>query len=175
MRVRQAAVADADRIGAINVASWRAAYTGLLAQETLAALDPKRLADEWLAAIEVPEGPKVRLWVVERGSSDGNLGDIVGYSRTGPSKDADAEPSLVAEVYGFYIEPGAWGTGAGRLLMEHVLSDLTDRGFGQATLWVVDGNRRARTFYERLGWKHEPGPTNLCFGAPEVRYRRNLG
>lgn len=148
--------------------SWRAAYEGLLAAETLAAMDEVRLARRWSETIEAPEGPQVRLWVIGRDD------EVIGYSSTGPSKDADAEPDRVAELYGFYVDPEAWGSGAGRWLMEHVLQDFIARGFDQATLWVVDGDARARRFYERGGWVYEPGPTNLCFGAPEVRYRRKL-
>lgn len=168
MTIRSAAASDAERIAEINIASWRAAYQGLLAAGTLAAMDPTRLADEWRGSIEVPEGPEVRLWVIER------AGEIFGYSRTGPSRDADARPEEVAEVYGFYLDPDSWGRGAGRLLMDHVVEDLAGRHFEEATLWVVDRNERARSFYERLGWTHEPGPKNTCFGAPEVRYRRSL-
>lgn len=159
--------ADSERIAEINVASWRAAYEGLLAPETLAAMDAPKLAVEWRAAIEVPERPKVRLWVAEDGD------EVIGYSRTGPSRDADA-PDGTAEVYGFYLHPDSWGRGAGRALMNHVLADFASSGFKEATLWVVDRNERARGFYEKTGWTYEPGPTNTCFGAPEVRYRRPL-
>ncbi len=52
-----------------------------------------------------------------------------------------------------YVRPGAWRIGLDRRLHEQVF----ERAFGPAgadlaTLWVIDGNRRARDFYAAMDW-----------------------
>lgn len=64
-------------------------------------------------------------------------------------------PDSTGEVTGIYVAPSAWGRGGGRQLMEAALANLKAAGFATATLWVLEANRRARAFYERLGWDPE--------------------
>lgn len=151
----------------MNVASWRAAYQDILSAEKLASLDEAELEREWLEHVMHPPQEQ-RLFVLE------DQAEVIGYSRTGRNLDAALDRQHIPEVYGFYVSPGIWGRGAGRFLMDHVLDDFRERGFAAATLWVVEGNKRARGFYERVGWTVDPGATNTCFGAPEVRYRIRL-
>lgn len=167
MRVRSAASSDALPIARVNVASWRVAYEGLLAPEKLGSLNESDLERDWLEHIVHPP-PQQSIFVLEEG------GEVIGYSRSGRNLDVALAEAGILEVYGFYIAPGAWGRGAGRQLMTHVLDDMRGQGVKAATLWVVERNLRARAFYEKLGWELEPGPTNTCFGAPEVRYRISL-
>ena len=65
-----------------------------------------------------------------------------------PARDDDEEPADSGELAAIYLLPGAWGKGLGRELMSSALSALSDAGFGEATLWVLDTNSRARRFYE---------------------------
>jgi GNAT superfamily N-acetyltransferase len=164
VELRKATPADGAAIAAVHVASWRKIYDGVLDPATLAELDEADLTREWTAAIEHPGSPEVHVWVLE------DDGDVIGYARTGPTRD-EYPDNGVFEIYGFYTHPSVWGTGAGAVMMDGVLDDFRRRGVETATLWVVRDNPRARRFYEKHGWAHEPGPTNTCFGAPEVRYR----
>ena len=54
---------------------------------------------------------------------------------------------------------------------------LASLGYKDATLWVLDSNRRARRFYEKAGWA-EDGTTkmddSLGITLSEVRYRIRL-
>jgi ribosomal protein S18 acetylase RimI-like enzyme len=52
-----------------------------------------------------------------------------------------------------YVDPAHWGQGVGTRLYGMAMQDLARRRFPQATLWVLEGNRRARGWYERLGWR----------------------
>ncbi|MGI8775233.1 MAG: GNAT family N-acetyltransferase [Actinomycetota bacterium] len=167
--VRSATPADSPAIGEVNVAAWNAIYRGTLADATLDGLDPAGKAAEWRTYIASEMSPLERMWVVLDDSED-----VVGYSRTGPVRDKDLDPEYTAEVYGLYVHPDHWSTGAGRELFAWVVEDFIDRAFSEASLWVVEVNARARSFYERNGWRLDPGPTNTCFGAPEVRYRKRL-
>ncbi|MDQ3914784.1 MAG: GNAT family N-acetyltransferase [Actinomycetota bacterium] len=168
MNVREATPGDAPAIARVHVASWNAAYRGVIADEALDALTEERLTGEWHAEIERPDAAGVTVAVVEEAA------EVVGYSRYGPARDEDLDPRSAAEVYGFYLHPDAWGRGAGRRLMEHVAVDLRARGFRTGVLWVVQSNERAQAFYRALGFEPDGRDDKLCIGAPEFRYRRAL-
>lgn len=51
-----------------------------------------------------------------------------------------------------YVAPERWGCGIGRRLYGAAVSHLRNAAYGEATLWVLEGNDRARSWYERLGW-----------------------
>jgi GNAT superfamily N-acetyltransferase len=71
--------------------------------------------------------------------------------------DEDGE-SIGYAAYGdgwirhFGYLPAWWGTGRARLLHDHVVAQLRAAGDGDLRLWVLVDNRRAKAFYERLGW-----------------------
>lgn len=75
-------------------------------------------------------------------------GDVVGVVLAGPDPD---DPDI-AHLSRLYVDPGQWGAGIGTELHRAAVVDLADRGFPAATLWVPEGNSRARRWYERLGW-----------------------
>jgi ribosomal protein S18 acetylase RimI-like enzyme len=52
-----------------------------------------------------------------------------------------------------YVDPADWGRGVGRLLYDTAITHLHTSGFRTATLSVLEGNLRARAWYERLGWQ----------------------
>jgi len=167
LEVRRARPDDAASIAAINVASWRAAYAGLVEQSVLDDLDVHSRQREWRAYLEAPN-PRDRMMVVQRGL------DVIGYARTSGARDDDLDPGEVAEVCGLYIDPASWRAGAGRLLMRAALTDLAARGFGAAVLWVLTGNERARRFYEHMGFVVEGRDDKPFLGAPQIRYRAPL-
>jgi ribosomal protein S18 acetylase RimI-like enzyme len=64
----------------------------------------------------------------------------------------------------------------GRALYDKALSYLTETGYTQASLWVLEQNERARRWYERLGWTCT-GQRKLVLGSDriaDVRYLRLL-
>lgn len=165
MKARPTAPDDAPAIARVHVASWNAAYRGVIADEALDDLTEERLAPEWRREIEagVSEVAVVEVDAV-----------VTGYSRYGPSRDDDLDPKTTAEIYGFYLHPDTWGKGAGRVLMTHVKDDLGTRGFRDAVLWVVQVNDRAQAFYRGVGFAPDGRDDKLCIGAPEYRYRGEL-
>jgi tRNA dimethylallyltransferase len=54
---------------------------------------------------------------------------------------------------GLYVVPEEWGTGVAARLHDEAMRSLAEAGATQARLWVLEGNRRARRFYERRGWR----------------------
>ena len=51
-----------------------------------------------------------------------------------------------------YVDPESYGGGIGRMLMAEARRRLVADGFPEAILWVLQGNDRARGFYERERW-----------------------
>jgi ribosomal protein S18 acetylase RimI-like enzyme len=58
----------------------------------------------------------------------------------------------LGEIYALYVDPGRYEGGVGRMLMAHARRRLKEQGFEAAVLWVLQGNERAASFYEREGW-----------------------
>lgn len=102
---------------------------------------------------------------------------ISGFVSFGPSRDSGADRERTGEVNAIYVLPQAWGTGVGRRLMSAAVERLSDAGFTEAILWVLDTNARARGFYAAAGWADDGAvktDQRLGFPITEVRYRRGL-
>ncbi len=56
------------------------------------------------------------------------------------------------EVRYLATDPQAWGSGAGRALLEHVHEHARRSAFARGELWVIADNVRAIRVYERAGW-----------------------
>ena len=158
-------------IAIVHVRSWQAAYRGLIPQDYLDSLEADKRLPVWERILGEAEWPRAGTFVAEDG------GEVVGFASICPARDDDAEPASAGELAAIYLLPGLWGTGLGRELMTSGLSALSDAGFGEATLWVLDTNSRARRFYEVVGW-HADGAVkqdgSRGFVLNEVRYWRPL-
>jgi ribosomal protein S18 acetylase RimI-like enzyme len=167
--IRPATPKDAQRLAEIHVSAWQAAYRGQLDDEYLDGLKVDDRLEQHRRSLK-EQRADWRTWLAEDG------GRVVGFAVTGPSEDADAERTT-AEVYAIYLEPDRVGTGLGRDLFSHAVTDLRERGFDAITLWVLETNERARRFYEAAGWKPDGTITTErvdCEMRPTVRYRTTL-
>jgi ribosomal protein S18 acetylase RimI-like enzyme len=161
--VRRATAADARAIAEIQVETWRAAYVGVMPQETLDALDVDQRTGAWSQWIAADWSAQ---FLAERD------GEAIGFVSAGPSRLEEG----TGEIYAIYVRPQAWDTGSGRALMDAAASWLAER-YSEAVLWVAEENPRARRFYERYGWT--PETTRMEEVAPgatvsEVLYRLGL-
>lgn len=164
VELRLATVDDADEIGAMHVRSWQVAYRGMIPDAHLDALDPVARAERWRSILA--------------GSSDTVVAVRDGAIAAFASSGADRDDPTRGEVWAIYADPPAWGTGAGHAVMGRAVEHLAARGYGEAVLWVIDVNERARAFYAREGWAPDGGVRVETIGdAPirEVRLRRTLG
>jgi ribosomal protein S18 acetylase RimI-like enzyme len=169
VRIREAAPADAEAIAGIHVRSWQAAYRGQLTDEYLDGLSVGERLEQHRGALETPG--EHRTWVAVEDDR------VVGFAVTGPSQDADAD-ERTGELYAIYLEPDRFRSGIGKVLSDHAVRDLRERGFRTATLWVLQTNDGARRFYEREGWAADGLTTSErvdCEMRPTVRYRTDLG
>jgi GNAT superfamily N-acetyltransferase len=163
VEVRRASVRDAAAIADVHTRSWQAAYRHVFGDERLATLSVERRRAMWEHVIAGDRDT----FVAERD------GAVVAFVSVGPSRDDDADGEL-GEIYAL---PEAWGSGAGPALMAAALDALRGRGYGDAILWVLEDNPRARRFYEREGWHDDGGRRSdefLGVAVPEARYRISL-
>jgi ribosomal protein S18 acetylase RimI-like enzyme len=99
-------------------------------------------------------------------------GSAVGVVLAGPDP---IEPDL-GHVARLYVAPDRWGQGIGTALYEAAVTSLREAGFAEATLWVLERNERARSWYERLGWQ-SIGERKVVYapaGIDDLRYRLTL-
>ena len=164
--VRAAVPEDAYDVARVQVRSWQWAYRGLIVQTYLDSLEPQTWASRYTFGRMGIGLPFTQVAV------DGST--ICGLATTGLSRDEDL--SNFGELMAIYVDPAHVGTGVGRLLIAAARERLRAVST-QAALWVLDGNVRARRFYERDGWSFDGTRRTRTYGnAPvqEVRYRRDV-
>ena len=168
--VRAAERDDAKSIAVVHVQAWRDAYRGLMPQDYLDNQSVERRHEGWERILAETDWPRAGAFVAENG------GGIIGFAHASPSRDDDASEA-VGEVGAIYVLASAWGMGVGRALMTAAVNTLREARFTEATLWVLDTNARARSFYESAGWALEGAEIldeSRGFSMREVRYRRPL-
>ena len=190
--LREARRGDELAVAKIHVRAWQEAYRGLIPAEFLDALDPRERAARYTFESTDPAAPTTVLAVaseggaeddpsltncgeVRSGSSSAPFERIAGFVTFGPSRDEDAPDH--GEIYALYVDPNRYQGGVGRLLMAESRRRLRASGFTAAILWVLQGNARAASFYEREGWSPD-GATRVeqPYGIPSTvdRFRRKL-
>ena len=132
----------------MHLESWDAAKEGV-------SLTSRRSSDaraeQWTSFFEHGTGTLV-LAEVE--------GDVVGFVAWGPSRDDDRRGER--EVYTLYVDPQRWGEGVGSALMEQVPAGEI------VSLWVAEGNTRARRFYAGRGFSPD-GAKEAGHHVPVIR------
>jgi ribosomal protein S18 acetylase RimI-like enzyme len=163
LTVRGALEGDLYGAAVARVASWRGAFTGLVPQDFLDAMDPVAIAAGWKKSITAGRS---RLYVVAAGDR------IVGYAGVGPAREGPAD---TGELYALFVHPDWWGTDAARLLTDAAIGDLRDKGCAEVWLWVLEANVRARAFYRRYGFtKTSARTTSSLNDLPELRLALDL-
>ncbi|WP_282825165.1 GNAT family N-acetyltransferase [Gulosibacter sediminis] len=144
--IRTADIDDARGIATVHVASGQAAYRGLMPNDVLDAQSVEQREERWRRIISDPHTMGQTL-VADR------EGEIVGWASFGPGRDEGASDQ--GELWGLYAHPSVFSTGVGHALISAVELALREDGFDSAFLWVLDGNTRAASFYERHGWNED--------------------
>ena len=164
--IRTAKPGDARAIAEIHVATWQAAYRGLMPDDFLVALSVDERTAMWSTALGRPSPSQMTL--AEIG------GTLAAFCLYGPTRDD--EPPEVAEIYALNVHPDRWRQGLGRALCEHAYAEAAGRGHTAIALWVMAGNASAQRFYERLGYAADGAAraNNHLIGRAfdEVRYRK---
>jgi GNAT superfamily N-acetyltransferase len=166
--VRDAVPDDTIPIADLHVESWRVAYRGIMDDEVLdspALLESRRVG--WTQNLHGGHNhtgdPEHRFLVATVDDR------VIGFGHAGRESDPVDDPPIgtpAGEVYGFYLHPDSWGSGAADVLMDACLAELRRRRFERAILWVLRDNPRARRFYERHGF--EPTDHQLMWDGPKM-------
>ncbi len=136
--VRPMQLADASAVAEIHVRVWRDTYPGLMSAAYLDGLDVAEFRQSWTERLaDLPANTGFLVGIAPGGA-------IVGFGVAGPSRDDD--PPVPRELYAINLLATAQGTGLAGQLMLELLGD------GAASLWVAEGNARARAFYARHGF-----------------------
>lgn len=130
---------DAEGIARVHVKAWRLTYRGLLPERYLAAMSTAQHAARWRRRLLAPDPGEVVLAAEAREG-------LVGYCSAQVRQDQRS-----AEIFTLYLLPEAQGRGLGRRLLSSTARALHAAGAETLQLWVLNGNDRARRFYEHLG------------------------
>ncbi len=177
--IRAAIAADGPAIAAVKWRSWQVGYRGVVDDDFL---DHRAVVHPpwtwWSERARFPPSRQHRLLVL------GRAGEVHGFCDTGPYRDAQVAvdddgdgdgDDDVGQVYSLYVDPSSYRQGRGAALLSAAIEHLHAAGFGDLRLWVVGGNRRARSFYAAHGWEPDGASATRTFPdltVVEVRYRR---
>ena len=172
-QVRDASPGDADAIRIVHESGWRAGYAHLYTPEIIERAVAKHCS-RWPRLLTSPKFGDTTLLVVEHNR------EIVGFAHLGPTDNelsSEQRPGLT-ELYSFYIHPTHWGTPAASCLMERVIETVRRQGVTKLHLTTGVEVRRARRFYEKLGFR-ETGRTSIYqllgeVPTPELQYALDL-
>lgn len=168
MNIRLATVVDVPALAKVHVEAWQAAYRGVVPDSFLEQITvSKREASfrEFLSK-DSPEAT----YVAEESE------EMVGFLTVGPCRDADVDENRTGEIWGIYIAPKHWRRGIGKRLAAKAQEILECRGYTETTLWVLEKNELARTFYEAVEFRPDGASKELNLGKPvkAIRYRKPL-
>lgn len=141
MHIKKATIEDVYDISQIYAASWKVAFDGLVSKNYLENLKD----DHWIEAFTT--------WIGE----DILIADLI-YDQTKPvgciayGKSRDLKLPQYGEIASFYLLPEYFGKGFGNALIKNVFKYFEANNFENIFLWVLDGNTRARRFYEKIGF-----------------------
>lgn len=124
-------------ISRIYEESWKYAYKGIIPQSYLDNIP----TGHWAAHLD---NDKMHTLVVLE------HGDFIGTASY--CKSRFSEFAGFGEIVSIYFLPEYMGRGYGKKLLDAVITELTDLGYRDIFLWVLEENSRARTFYEKAGF-----------------------
>ncbi|MEU9593983.1 GNAT family N-acetyltransferase [Streptomyces sp. NPDC048193] len=163
-------LADCDRVSALRVRGWQSAYRGLMPQQYLDGLSVTEDAERRRALFARAPADLVNL------VAEDDAGDVVGWACHGAYRDGERR-TVDAELYAIYVDTGRLGGGVGQALLQESVRRCATAGHPRMLLWVLEGNTRARRFYERAGFRADGAVESSDVdgvAVPEVRYARPL-
>lgn len=124
-------------VGKIYAESWKYAYKGIVPQSFLDGISEedcgRNLDREGIFCLVAVE--------------DGKLVGTSSYCKSRFKEYAD-----FGEIISIYFLPEYIGKGYGKKLLAAAVKSLSEMGFRDVFLWVLEENHGARTFYERCGF-----------------------
>jgi ribosomal protein S18 acetylase RimI-like enzyme len=199
--VRAARAADAAGLARVQVASWRAAFAGLVPDAVIAELTSDeavgKFAERWREAISAPPTSRHRVHVAvgpvgsqptslpgiqpssmhgARDAAAGGTAEVVGFAAAGPATDEDLWPATDGELYELHVVPAAAGEGHDERLLHAVADTFAEDGFSTGYTWALAGDEPRIEFLEAAGWAPDGTRASLDMGVkvPTVRLHTRL-
>ncbi len=148
---------DAAELARVHVRAWRETYQGLLPAAYLERMSVVTHARRFRAAL-MSASPREVLLVAE------GAGGLVGYCGA-------AAAGEIGEIFTLYLVRRAQGRGFGGRMLVGAARGLAGLGARRLSVWVLEGNLRARAFYRHMGAGYaERRPARGFGGLIEVRY-----
>ncbi|MDH7974024.1 GNAT family N-acetyltransferase [Sphingomonas sp. AR_OL41] len=146
INLRKATRGDAAALGALHVASWREAYSGIMPDAMLAGISVEARTAMWDEVLGDPEAfGGTSVFVAE------DSGRMVGFGSCGGQRDpALARAGFDGEITALYVLRSHQKRGVGRSIMSAMAERLSALGYSGLGLWVLRDNVPARAFYEGL-------------------------
>ena len=176
--VRAARASDASGLARVQVASWRAAFAGLVPDAVIAELTSDesvgQFTERWRDAISAPPTSKHRVHVAVEKPGDP---EILGFAAAGPATDEDLWPGTDGELYELHVVPAAVADGHDQRLLHAVADTFAEDGFSTCYTWALTGDGARIGFLEAAGWAPDGSRSNLDMGVkvPVVRLHTRVG
>ena len=161
IEIRSARAEDADALVEVYEAAWNAALAPAVGRELAELIPRDRVKDAFLDAL-TKTGDTARILVADFGDGVVGLAVVVALDDT------------TGELTHLYVHPDRWSRGIGMALHASGLREFQKMGVTALTLWVAEGNQRARRFYERAGWLLDDELRQSPLGPSEVRYTKSI-
>jgi len=165
--IREATEDDVQGWATVQVRSWQSAYRNIMPDDFLSSLSVEKNAEGFLKAFETYKGASFYFVAIKDEQIIGNL--VL-------SKCRDEDKPSAGEIIAIYLLEEYWDMGYGRLMLEHSINTLKQKGFKEILIWVLEENHRARTFYEKFGFVLDGSTKEVEIGKRlvEVRYSLNV-
>ena len=164
-QIRKAKPNDIGRIAEIHAEAWHHAYSSLISPQILSTITPESRKANWTQAFATTDQ---EIFVCADNE------DIAGFIRLALPEDRLDPPADYGELTHLYLDPQRISTGLGHELFEFARLKLREHGHKGMLLWTLEGNTRARSFYEAHGMTfdgtRDSQPSWLGDGVFEVRY-----
>ena len=169
LNIQQANLGDAETIARLHVEGWQGAYGGLIDQGYIDSQTVQLRTEKWQEIFTQGESTTLLATFEDKPVGFVSYGPL----RTAPPGTSKIRPLYTSEIYAIYLAPDFFRKGIGTQLMSAATHDLKTKKHQSTCLWVLEGNKRARGFYDKMGGQRigkkmvEFGPTKakeICYG-----------
>jgi GNAT superfamily N-acetyltransferase len=140
--IRRATAADAPAIARVRIESWRTTYRGLIPDSYLDGMQVDASTALWERVLTAEASPASVFVATLRD-------EVVGFAAGNPL--AETKHGADSELSAVYLRHEFQRAGIGRRLVAAVVDDQRSRGATAMIVWLIAGNKAARSFYESLG------------------------
>ena len=167
--IRPATAADVLPMAKVHITSWREIYPGMLPEQMLARMSIAAEAIRWQRMLDRPGAWGGAISFVAE-----HDGSVVGYGSCSEQRSRPLRArGFTGEISELYMLRSAQRRGAGVGLMKAMAGALLEQGHPSMSLWVLEQNMTARSFYEGLGGvaiaEKRDGLIEVAYGWPDLQ------